>query len=59
MAGKTVTRDDLYEAVRQHVGLSAHECKVLVEQVIGSDHRLLSRRRAGQAVGIRSVLCAP
>jgi integration host factor subunit alpha len=35
MAGKTVTRDDVYDAVRQQVGLSVHECKVLVEQVLG------------------------
>jgi integration host factor subunit alpha len=34
MAGKTIARDDLYEAVRRELGLSAHECRLLVEQVL-------------------------
>jgi integration host factor subunit alpha len=34
MAGKTIARDDLYEAVRRELGLSAHECRLLVEHVL-------------------------
>ena len=34
MAGKTIARDDLYEAVRRELGLSAYESRLLVEQVL-------------------------
>ena len=65
MAGKSVTREDLYEAARRKVGLSAHECKVLVEQVFDqitsclvggetvklSGFGLFSVRQKGQRLG--------
>jgi integration host factor subunit alpha len=43
MARKTVTREDLYEAARREVGLSAQECKVLVEQVFDQIASCLAR----------------
>ena len=34
MGGKTITRERSYAAVRDEIDLSAHECKVLVKQVL-------------------------
>jgi integration host factor subunit alpha len=34
MTGKTIVRGDLSDAVRREIGLSAHECRKLVEQVL-------------------------
>ena len=34
MSGKTVTREDLYQAACQKVGLSRTECRTLVELVL-------------------------
>jgi integration host factor subunit alpha len=44
MVGNTVTRENLYEAVRRKIGLSAYESKVLVEQVLDQIAGCLARR---------------
>lgn len=43
MVGKTVTRENLYEAVRRKIGLSAYESKILVEQVLDQIAGCLAR----------------
>jgi integration host factor subunit alpha len=43
MAGKSIARDDLYDAVRREIGLSVHECRILVEQVLAEITRCLVR----------------
>jgi integration host factor subunit alpha len=51
MAGKTVARDDLYEAVRRKLGLSAHESRLLVEQVLAEMTRCLVRGETVKLTG--------
>jgi integration host factor subunit alpha len=52
MARKTVTREDLYEAARREVGLSAQECKVLVEQVFDQIASCLARGETVKLSGL-------
>ena len=52
MARKAVTREDLYEAVRREVGLSPHDCKALVEQVLDQITDCLARGEAVKLSGL-------
>jgi integration host factor subunit alpha len=52
MARKAVAREDLYEAVRREVGLSPHECKALVEQVLDQITDCLARGEAVKLSGL-------
>jgi integration host factor subunit alpha len=52
MARKAVTREELYEAVRREVGLSPHQCKALVEQVLDQIADCLARGEAVKLSGL-------
>src|SRR5580658_504265 len=52
MARKAVAREDLYEAVRREVGLSPHECKALVEQVLDQITDCLARGESVKLSGL-------
>ena len=51
LAGRTVTRGDLYEAVYQEVGLSRDESAELVEAVLG---KIADRLIEGESVKLSS-----
>jgi integration host factor subunit alpha len=59
MAGKTIARDDLYEAVRRELGLSAHECRLLVEQVLAEIIGCLVRGETLKLTGFWRICGAP
>jgi integration host factor subunit alpha len=59
MARKAVAREDLYEAVRREVGLSPHECKALVEQVLDQITDCLARGGGGEALRAWRIHRAP
>ena len=59
MAGHTVTRADLSEAVYQEVGLSRNESAELVETILNEVAERAGGRRVGQDLVVRQLRGPP